>query len=251
MTMPNLGDAITKADIDTKGTGSYAADYVAWARVAHILQTKAPGWQFHLSPTSEGCHVWKAPNGTAYVVGYFTGPDNQHTPDFPQAVMDNRNAPIPFDKVSARDLTDTHRRCLCTAAAFTFGLAWQLWAKETVEDPHREEPSKPPLQQTRPQAVKSSPTPAPKQQAAAKPKQSPEPPALDPSEQLLDPAERDELIAVIANLGKTNTEALASFQEGYRKQFGLAPDAKVAPHIQAKAHGDWAQQFLASLSLST
>ena len=52
--------------------------------------------------------------------------------------MDNRNNAIAFDKVSARDLTDSHRRCLCTAAAAQFGLAWQLWAREEVENPHRE-----------------------------------------------------------------------------------------------------------------
>jgi hypothetical protein len=44
-----------------------------------------------------------------------------------------------MEKIDARDLTDTHRRCLCTAAAASFGLAWQLWAKEPVENPHRDE----------------------------------------------------------------------------------------------------------------
>jgi hypothetical protein len=134
---PNLGDVITKADVDTKGTGTYAADYVNWARVAHLLHVHAPGWQFHLLMAADGGHVWRAPNGTAYLIGYFEGPDSQRTPPFPQAVMDNRNAAIQFEKVSARDLTDTHRRCLCTAAAAAFSLAWQLWAKEPVEDPHR------------------------------------------------------------------------------------------------------------------
>lgn len=134
---PNLGEVITKADVDTKGTGTYAADYVNWARVAHLLHVHAPGWQFHLLLAADGGHVWRAPNGTAYLVGYFEGPDGQRTPPFPQAVMDNRNAAIQFEKVSARDLTDTHRRCLCTAAAAAFSLAWQLWAKEPVEDPHR------------------------------------------------------------------------------------------------------------------
>jgi hypothetical protein len=132
---------ITAADIDKKGTGSYAADYVNWARTAQLLRENAPGWQFHLRPTAEGQHVWQAPNGTGYVVGYFEGPGGTTTPDFPQAVMDNRNAAVPLAKIDARDLTDTHRRCLCTAAAAQFGLAWQLWAKEPVENPHRDEPS--------------------------------------------------------------------------------------------------------------
>ena len=139
---PNLGSVISAADIDKKGTGSYAADYVNWARTAQLLRENAPGWQFHLRPTADGQHVWQAPNGTGYVVGYFEGPGGV-TPDFPQAVMDNRNAAVPLNKIDARDLTDTHRRCLCTAAAAQFGLAWQLWAKEPVENPHRDEPTAP------------------------------------------------------------------------------------------------------------
>jgi hypothetical protein len=154
---PNLGSVISAADIDKKGTGSYAADYVNWARTAQLLRENAPGWQFHLRPTAEGRHVWEAPNGTGYVVGYFVGPGGT-TPDFPQAVMDNRNAAVPLAKIDARDLTDTHRRCLCTAAAAQFGLAWQLWAKEPVENPHRDEPT---------QAPKPAAAAAPRPAAAA------------------------------------------------------------------------------------
>lgn len=138
-TIPQLGDVITSEDVSTKGTGAYKAEYVNWARVAHLLHCHAAGWQFHLRPTADGQHVWQAPDGTAYVVGYFTSPTGETTPDFPQAIMDNRNNAIPFDRVSARDLTDSHRRCLCTAAAATFGLAWQLWAREPLEDPHQRE----------------------------------------------------------------------------------------------------------------
>jgi hypothetical protein len=135
---PNLGNVITADDITQKGTGSYAADYVNWCRTAQLLREHAPGWQFHLRSTPEGQHVWRAPNGTGYVVGFFEGPDSTTTPDFPQAVMNNRNEAVQMDKIDARDVTDTHRRCLCTAAAAQFGLAWQLWAKEPVENPHRE-----------------------------------------------------------------------------------------------------------------
>jgi hypothetical protein len=155
---PNLGSVITAADVDQKGTGSYAADYVNWCRTAQLLREHAPGWQFHLrSATPEGQHVWKAPNGTGYVVGFFEGPGGVITPDFPQAVMDNRNAAIKFEAIDARDLTDTHRRCLCTAAAAQFGLAWQLWAKEPVENPNRDEaPSKAPTKQQQQKADRAS-----------------------------------------------------------------------------------------------
>lgn len=134
---PNLADVITTEDVSTKGAGSYKADYVNWCRVAHLIHQHAPGWQFHLRQAPDGGHCWTAPNGTGYVVGYWNGPDGWETPDFPQSVMDNRNSPIAVERISARDITDTHRRCLCTSAAAVFGLAWQLWAKEPVEDPHR------------------------------------------------------------------------------------------------------------------
>jgi hypothetical protein len=169
---PNLGSVISAADIDTKGTGTYAADYINWARAAQLLREHAPGWQFHLRPTAEGRHVWEAPNGTGYVVGYFEGPGDALTPDFPQAVMDNRNAAVPLAKIDARDLTDTHRRCLCTAAAASFGLAWQLWAKEPVENPHRDEPSAAAKPAANTTAARQS---APTRQAPAKPQQAAQP----------------------------------------------------------------------------
>ena len=136
--IPNLGNVITTDDVSQKGTGKYVADYVNWCRVTQLLREHAPGWQFHLRPAPDGSHVWVAPNGTGYLVGYFSDPSGFPTADFPQSVMDQRNAAVPVERISARDLTDTHRRALCTAAAATFGLAWQLWAKEAIEDPHRE-----------------------------------------------------------------------------------------------------------------
>jgi hypothetical protein len=168
---PNLGNVITAADITQKGTGSYAADYVNWCRTAQLLREHAPGWQFHLRSTPEGQHVWRAPNGTGYVVGFFEGPDGTTTPDFPQAVMNNRNEAVQMDKIDARDVTDTHRRCLCTAAAAQFGLAWQLWAKEPVENPHREAegdaPPAPGSQRPSSQRTERPGSSAPRQSSAA------------------------------------------------------------------------------------
>ena len=134
MTIPNLAGEIKASDVHSKGTGKFAADYVAWAKTAEILHRKAPGWDYHLSLAHDGGFVHKAPDGTGYVIGYFTGPDDQRTSDFPYACMDNRNMAIPAEKISARVLTDTHRRSLCAAAAFHFSLAYELWAREEIED---------------------------------------------------------------------------------------------------------------------
>ena len=159
--MPNLGDVITTDDILVKGTGKYSAKYVNWARVAHLLHEHASGWQFEVVPTPDGSHVWKAPDETAYVVGRFRGPDGEITPDFPQAVMDHKKAAVKYDKVTARLFTDTHRRCMATSACAQFGLAWQLWAKEEVEDPYRDDDSAPAAPVEKPKDVSDDDVPIP------------------------------------------------------------------------------------------
>jgi len=165
MTIPNLAGIINKDDVFRKGTGSYAADYVSWARIANHLHSSAPGWEFHLKPCPEGGHVWQAPDGTAYLVSYFTGPEDQATPDFVYPCQDNRNQPIRFDKVSCRTLTDSHRRALCANAAFTFSLGYELWAREEIEEAKGEAEL----------SVEVSPKEEQKPKAAAKPKvQAPE-----------------------------------------------------------------------------
>jgi len=136
-TTPNLAGIIRKEDVYKKGTGNFSASYVPWARIAQLLHEHAPGWDFHLSRYPDGSGgnpIHKAPDGTGYVLGHFKGPDGKVTSDFPFPCMDHRNNPIPFDKISARVLTDTHRRALCAAAAFHFSLGSELWAKQELED---------------------------------------------------------------------------------------------------------------------
>ena len=226
---PNLGAVITKADVDTKGTGSYAADYVNWCRVCHILQDNAPGWQFQLVPTLDGNHVWQAPNGTAYVVGCFVHIDGTRTPDFPQAIMDNRNNAIAFEKVTARDLTDAHRRCLCSCCAAQFGYAWQLWAREPVENPHRDEAPKPAIQQDKP-----------KTEAPAKPAEKAKPAAKKTTGVVF--LTDDELEAV-----KASVKAYAKRDElidAFKKQFKImAP--RIADRIQFPEHKQFIDQYIA------
>jgi len=171
MTYPNLAGVITKDDVFRKGTGSYAADYVSWARIAHYLHDHAPGWQFALMADNNGSHVWRAPDNTGYIMGYFRGPEGEATVCFPYPCQDHRNQPVQFDKVSCRVLTDTHRRGLCAAAAYFFGLGYELWAKEEVEDA-KEAPVQPTVEAPAP--VKAKPV-----AAATKEETAPE---LDPED---------------------------------------------------------------------
>ena len=213
---PNLANVITTDDVSQKGTGSYRADYVNWCRVSKLLLEHCPGWQFHLAHYVDGGHVWKAPNGTGYVVGYFSGPNGERTPDFPQAVMDHKNKPVAYESVSARDVTDTHRRALAACAAFTFGLAWQLWAREEVENPHREEKT-------------------------VKPSAGPSVAGVPQKDQPLSDDERSFLLKWITDMPAANRDAFCS---AFRSQFDLKPQAKVAPAITSKKHEAWIQAVM-------
>ena len=207
---PNLSNAITTDDVSQKGTGSYRADYVNWCRVSKLLLDKAPGWQFHLAHYVDSGHVWKAPNGTGYVVGYFTGPNGERTPDFPQAIMDHKNKPVAYESVNARDVTDTHRRALAACAAFTFGLAWQLWAKEEVENPMRE---------SAPEESK------PATKAAAKPK--------DPE----DPLEEPEYVTCLSNI--QSYPKMQDCVKDFRAAFNLPSTAKLNETFTKVKHQQW------------
>lgn len=229
---PNLGAVITQADVSTKGTGSYAADYVNWCRVTHLLHDNAPGWQFALKAHEETGHVWKAPDGTAYVVGCFEHINGSDTPPFPQAIMDNRNNAILFEKVTARDLTDAHRRCLCTAAAAQFGLAWQLWAREPVENPHREESGKPALQQDAPKEPSQVRDTQPKAKAKAEPK--PEPKVVFLTEEQV-----DEVKAAVKAYEKRE-ELITAFKKHFKI---IAP--RIADRIQFPEHKEFIDKYIA------
>lgn len=149
--IPNLWGVIRPDDISQKGNGNFRADYMNWALTAHLMHEHAPGWHFVLIDWSDESgqpqSVYRAPDGSGYVMGQWRliGTDVV-TPPFPQACMDHRNNPIPYERVTARVLTDTHRRCQCTSAAAAFGLAGELWARVAVEDPHVDDdnPTPPP-----------------------------------------------------------------------------------------------------------
>ena len=143
MELPNLAGVITKQDVESKGSGSYKADYISWARTMQLLHQHAPGWLPDAVLADGGGLLHCCPNG-CYLLIRFVHTDGSATPAVPQAVMDNRMNAIPFDKISARDITDTHRRGLAMAAALQFGLASELWAGNMGENPYRPEPAETP-----------------------------------------------------------------------------------------------------------
>lgn len=132
MTLPNLAGVASKNLVESIGTGKYSASYINWSRTMNLLHEHAPGWMVDYVPNAEGGLLHKAPVGGYLLIG-FRHVDGATTPALPQAVMDNRNNSIAYDKISARDITDTQRRGMCMAAAMTFGLAYELWAKMPLE----------------------------------------------------------------------------------------------------------------------
>ena len=143
MELPNLAGKISPQDVESKGSGSYKADYISWARTMQLLHQHAPGWLPDAILADGGGLLHCCPNG-CYLLIRFVHTDGTVTPAVPQAVMDNRNNAIAFDKITARDITDTHRRGLAMAAALQFGLASELWAGNMGENPYRPEPAKAP-----------------------------------------------------------------------------------------------------------
>ena len=133
MKRPNLSNEIEQKDVHDKGGGSFKAKYTPWAKTAQILNEKAPDWTFCLE-TDGGNPVWKAPNGTGFLQCYFRNDDGTATSLFPFAVMDNRNMPKKYETITARDLTDSHRRSLCAASCFFFSLGHHLWSGEEIEE---------------------------------------------------------------------------------------------------------------------
>lgn len=136
MSYPNLSGVVTADLIESIGTGKYAASYVNWSRTMQLLRDNAPGWLPYTIGAPDGGIVHRAPVGGYLLIG-FRNEDGSKTDAVPQAIMDNRNNAIPFDAITARDITDTHRRGICLAAALTFGLAYELWAKVDVENPYK------------------------------------------------------------------------------------------------------------------
>lgn len=132
MTFPNLAGIATKDLVETIGAGSFKASYINWSRTLQLLRQHAPGWLAETVPAADGSLIHRAPVG-GYLMIRFVHVDGQVTPAVPQAIMDHKNQAVPYDRITARDVSDTQRRGTCLAAAYFFGLAAELWAKMPLE----------------------------------------------------------------------------------------------------------------------
>ena len=128
--IPNLGGILTKGDIYKKGK----FDYSQWAKTAQRIRENAPNWYFALEPSPEGGFVWKAPDGTGYLMGFFQNViTGIRLPLYPYAVTVRNNNTVKFNEITANDIQNSHRRCLCACACYSFGDAFELWARVEVK----------------------------------------------------------------------------------------------------------------------
>ena len=138
ISIPNLGGLITKDDIYYKGK----VPYCSWAKTAQRIRENAPNWFFALEPNPEGGFIWKAPDNTGYILGYFQNVvTGIKLPLYHYAITKGFNQTIPFNEISSNDLQKAHRRCLCACACYSFGDAFELWAGLEIEDAKKEEAS--------------------------------------------------------------------------------------------------------------
>lgn len=131
--LPNLKGVATQDLVETIGTGRFQASYINWSRTMQLFRDNAAGWTVEAVFNPDGSMLHRAPAG-GFLLLRLRHFDGTKTPEVPQAVMDNRNKAIPFDEITARDITDTHRRGSCLVLAFQTGLAHELWAKMPLEN---------------------------------------------------------------------------------------------------------------------
>ena len=129
---PNLAGVATNDLVESIGGGKFAASYINWSRTLQLLRQNAPGWTVETKEAADGGILFQAPQG-GYLQLRVRHEDGTVGAWVPQAVMDNRNKSISYDKIGARDITDTQRRGACLCLAYSFGLGAELWAKMKLE----------------------------------------------------------------------------------------------------------------------
>ena len=135
--IPNLAGITTENLVESIGSGSFSARYINWAKTLNLLHEHAPGWLPHCVHREGGDVVFRVAN-SGYVQIYFCHTDETTLPPVVQAIMDNRHKAIPFDAITAVDVSNAIVRGYCKAAAVCFGLAFELWSGDSMESGYTE-----------------------------------------------------------------------------------------------------------------
>ena len=107
--------------------------------------------------------VWQGPQWHRLPGAVFPGPSGQVTADFPYAITNFRNQAMKLDQIDSATLCNAQRRGFAACAAFTFGLGYELWAKEevTAEEPELFVPADSPSSNSNSAASKKKASPKP------------------------------------------------------------------------------------------
>jgi len=130
MEIPNLGGFADPQNVSKKGTGSFQASYINWARTLHDIRETAPGWMPEMVQNIHGEEVHPCPDGSGYLMIRFVHESGAKTTSIPHAIMDHKMKPVPKGQIGARDVADSFVRGACKAAAALFGYAWEMWSKD-------------------------------------------------------------------------------------------------------------------------
>jgi len=104
-------------------------------------------------------------------------------------------------------------------------------------------PAPAPAKKAAPAPAAAKPQPKAPTPKAATPKPSPAADVQPP----MDDAERQEILQVLKSLMTGNRSAFDAFVTEYRATFNVPETVKLSDHLQERQHGDFAQQFFASL----
>ena len=130
MEIPNLSGFADPQNVSQKGTGSFKASYINWARTLHDIRENAKGWMPEMIENVHGEQVHPCPDGTGYLMIRFRHVDGTKTTAIPHAIMDHKMHPIKGDRINSRDVSDSFVRGACKCAAAVFGYAWEMWSKD-------------------------------------------------------------------------------------------------------------------------
>lgn len=230
--IPSLADKISKDDVHQKGKGHFAADYVSWAKTAQLMNEYANGWLFSLVKNSQDNWVHAAPDGTGFLVGIFIGPQGEVTPEFPYAITNHKNETIPIEQIGARTFTDSHRRAFCAASAWQFNLAYQLWAREEIEEPEDPAPR-----------VETQQIPVTKGKAG-KTKEVGQSPAAPSGPGPIDKALRDAILADLGASQKVGPDEFSKFVQDFQKEFNIPAGTPIRDHITNEQHAQFCLRWL-------
>jgi len=220
--IPNLGGLIKKDDLYYKGK----LPYCSWAKTAQRIRENAPNWFFALESDPNGQTVWKAPDNTGYLMGYFYNIESGiKLPLYPYAITGYGNKTVNYEEITSNDIQNSHRRCLCACGCYSFGDAFELWAGLEIKESEEETP--PSSKKT---GVADTPT---------KPNQKLKPVSV--LEKLPDPISKDAkelILKKLETLHDLHPVKMKELVEAFRKKFGIK-DPKIARHITTAEQGEY------------